>query len=102
MREARIENKEVAQIWIDGLAGRELDPADQVRFQDMCVDGLWADALMYRRSVVLERHVYQQGTVRSVQFEISEYPGMKDCWADSKVGFLNWGYSGFVEAVDSR
>ncbi len=65
----------------------------------MCVDGLWADALMYERSVALGRTGFEQGTIQSLQTRIQANPGLLACWEVQKQNFKYWGYSDFVDAV---
>ena len=99
----RIQDKEVAQIWADGRAGRDLDPIDQQRFLGMCSQSLWADTLMYGRSTALNRTAFAQGTVNSVQRQIKENPGMLDCWRRHSEGLRSRrGYSNFADAVDAE
>ena len=99
----RVQDREVAQIWSDGMAGRELDPIDQQRFSGMCRQNLWADTLMYSRSIALNRTERAQGTVYSVQRQIKENPGMLECWRAHSEGLRSrWGYSDFVDAVEAE
>ncbi len=101
-RALRIQDKELMQIWIDGLAGKELDEADQARFMSMCTENLWSDVLIYERSVALERTAFELAAIESVRTRIAELPSMKACWDKRKIGFVRWGYSDFVDAVESR
>lgn len=103
LRMLRIQDREVARIWTDGAAGKELDPIDQERFSDMCAASLWAETLMYGRSVALGRTEFAEGTVGSVQRQIRNRPGMAVCWQRHREGLLTrWGYANFVSAVESQ
>ena len=103
LRILQVQDREVAQIWVEGSAGRPLDPIDQRRFESMCRSGFWADTLMYERSVALGREVTARGTVESVKRQLRENPGMRDCWRGHSEGLRSrWGYSDFVDAVESE
>jgi hypothetical protein len=103
LRMLRIQDKEVAQVWIDGMAGGELDQVDYRRFRDMCQSSIWANTLMYDRSIALGRHITAQGTAESMRRSIDQNPGYAECWKDQRERLKTfWGYSGFVEAVELK
>jgi hypothetical protein len=52
----RAGSHEVAKIWLDGLAGRELSEVDQARFMEMCNATIWRGATTYGRNAALGRH----------------------------------------------
>jgi hypothetical protein len=94
-----INDKATAQLFLDGLEGKELDEADQFRFGALCNDLFWAAALMYERSVELGRPVYAKATIHWMRETVSQ-PAIKTCWEDMKGVYLLWGYDEFVSAVD--
>jgi len=98
-----IQDAEVARIQRDGRAGKELSPIDKDRFNAMCSSGLWADTLMYGRSVALGRSEFARGTVDGVKRQINNNPGIAECWQNHRQGLVErWGYSEFVNAVESQ
>ena len=95
-----INDPETAKIFLDGTSGRELDDVASFRFNLLCNDLFWAAALMYERSVLLDRSDYEEATVQWVRQTIQE-TGISTCWEDLKDVFSLWGYGNFVEIVDN-
>ena len=99
----QIQDADVARIVADGRAGIELNETDLLRFRAYCNQSLWADTLMYGRSIALNRTEFAQGTVNSVRRQLNENPGMRDCWLRHSEGLrTRWGYSDFVDAVEAE
>jgi hypothetical protein len=101
-RELRIQSREITQLWMDGLAGKDLDPVDQSRFNSMCSNETWSDALLYERSVALGRIVWEKAIVESNKRGLEENPGFKACWERRRETLKGWGYEDFVNKVDSQ
>lgn len=94
-----INDKSTAQLFLDGVAGKELDEADQFRFEALCNDLFWAAALMHERSLKLGRTDYEEATILWTRETVSK-GGLKRCWEGMKDIYLLWGYGDFVHAVD--
>ena len=100
-RSFRVQSREVAQLWLDGLAGNELDPVDQSRFMALCVDFVWQDALLYARSKALDIDPYVNEVVDFTKKLIAQRPGFRACWEARRDGLRNWGHGEYVDAVES-
>ena len=64
----------------------------------MCVTGEWAEAMMYRRSMLLGREETAQGAVENKVRAIRAWPGTKACWENMR--FELWGWDDWRDAVD--
>ena len=93
------ENAEIAELWMAGLAGEELNPVDTLRFQALCTDQLWRLATNYERNVALDNEQSAQGNVTQAKVSLRDDPGMRSCWESEKEG-IGLYISSFVDAVD--
>ena len=100
-RELRVQSRELSQLWMDGLAGKDLDPVDQFRFDSMCADTTWSNALLYERSVALGRTLWAARIIESTKESIERNPGFKACWEWRGERLKGWGYDDFVNKVNS-
>ena len=101
-RSFRIQSREVAQLWLDGIAGNELDPVDQSRFMAMCTDFVWQDALLYVRSNALGIDAYVNEVIVLNKRNIAQRPGLRACWEARRDGLRKWGYGDYVDAIESQ
>ena len=99
-RKHLISDKEIAKLYTDAMSGQQLDDVDQVRFNLLCNDLIWAAALMHERSVVLERPDYERATVTWIRDGLANSKAFNDCWTQLRDVYLLWGYEGFVELVE--
>jgi len=88
------ENEEIARLWVDGLAGKELDSVEAVRFDSLCRDYLWREAVDFNRQSLLNREDGQHRVVDRVRRLLANNPGMQECWnrgdrRDDWVGLRN-------------
>lgn len=95
-----INDPETAKLFVDGTSGTELDEVSKFRFSLLCNDLFWAAALMYERSVLLDRTVYKDATVSWMRQTIQQ-TGVSTCWEEMKDVYTLWGYGEFVDMVDN-
>ena len=101
-RAIRLQSRELTTVWLDGREGKELDEIDQARFESMCFEAVWSDALMHDRSVALGRHTSADQTVRSRRALIDRFPGFRRCWDGTSENLKAWGYTSFVDLVNDK
>jgi len=95
-----VQDKELMQLWIDGLDGKELTEIQDMRFLFTCISALWADASTFERSVALGRTDTSAETItKEVRRNISEMPGYKRCWDATEQAIVDYGFGDFVDAV---
>ena len=94
------ENGELAQIWSDGAAGRELSVIDHQRFMSLCGAAIWGGATQYGRNVTLGRHDLAEAEA-NVRRQMNSQPGLKQCWEENVGGLRLWGYGDLVDAVSN-
>lgn len=98
-RQEIISDHEVADLFIRGSAGEELESVDHFRFVALCNDLFWAGALMHERSTALQRDVYEQATIEWGR-QILQSPGLAGCWEELRDVYILWGYSEFVDGIE--
>jgi len=94
------ENVELAQLWIDGAAGRELSAVDYQRFMRLCGAGIWSGATQYGRNVTLGRHDLAKAEAH-FRRRANSQPGLKKCWEENIDGLRLWGYGELVDSVSN-
>ncbi len=99
-RKNLISDKEVAKLYADAMTGKTLDEVDQVRFNLLCNDLIWAAVLMHERSVVLDRQTYEQATVTWIKDGLASSPAFSECWQELRSVYVLWGYEDFVDLVE--
>ncbi len=99
-RKNLISDREVTQLYTEAMSGGTLDSIDQVRFELLCNDLIWAAALMHERSVVLERSEYETATVTWMQDGLASSAAFKNCWTKLRDVYVLWGYGDFVNLVE--
>ena len=77
-----------------------MSETDTIRFTQLCLDRLWAGALMFERASELGRPKHARATADWVQSMIGR-PGNETCWNSAKAAFQDWGYDEFVSAVEA-
>lgn len=100
LRSQLIEDPALAQLFMRGANGEDLDETDMFRFRYLCQNWFWAAVLMHDRSARLGREGYPQATVEWMRATLSR-PGLNDCWQDTKGLYSLWGFDDFVQAVDA-
>ena len=96
------QDKELMQIWLDGLDGKELTDVDEMRFLFTCISALWADASAYERSIVLGRDDQSANTIAmDTRNNIDSMVGYKTCWELTEQAISDYGFGDYVDAVNS-
>ena len=93
-------SEQLSEIWLDGLAGADLTPTEELRFGYVCLDYLFLFATNYSRFESQERRAGQQQLVRVLRQQFESGPGLKQCWERQKATILGFEYEAFVDAVD--
>ena len=94
------QDEELMQIWLDGLDGKELTEAQEMRFLFTCISALWADASTYERSIALGRP--DTSTVKIAEDArryIDNMPGYEMCWNATEQAIIDYGFGDYVDAV---
>lgn len=97
----RIQDAELAQIWLDGLRGKELSEIDEFRFSSMMHESIWQGATMYGRLLALGRSDLAASEERVTATQINENPGYKKYWDRNRHDLTLWGLGELVRAVDA-
>ena len=101
IRDWTVQDPELSVIWTKGLAGEALDPVDQSRFFSMCADRLWSEVLMWERSQILDRQVWQKAVVSALRDDLQTSAGFRRCWGVRQSTLTLWGWGEFVEEVNA-
>jgi hypothetical protein len=95
-----VQDKELMQLWMDGLDGKELTEVQDMRFLFTCISALWADASTFERSIALGRNDTTAVTIANdLRRNIEELPGYKRCWDATEQAIVDYGFGEFVDAV---
>jgi hypothetical protein len=97
----RIQDADVAQIWLDGLNGKELGEVDEYRFGAMMHEEIWQGVTMHGRMLTLGRIELADAEVLSMANQIESTAGYRKHWRMHRKGLTIWGYGDFVQAVDA-
>ena len=100
IRTLRVENEQVAQIWLKGMTGEDLTPVESLRFDQMCNNEIWAWANAVRAYRAFGGNPNEQAAIASARNRLAASPRYKECWANLKGALLRWGHDFFVTAVD--
>jgi hypothetical protein len=96
----KIQDAEVAQIWLDGLNGEELGEVDDFRFGSMMHETIWQGASMYGRMLTLGRSDLARSYEQITAIQTSQYPGFKKHWDLNRENLTLWGFDDLVQAVE--
>ncbi len=96
-----IDNADVAKIWRDGLAGRDLHEDDQTRFDHLGEEYIFGlnTAFNLARAAEYERVV--EGMPEALALSMHNGPGMRPIWERLRGPLTVGGDSSFVYAVDA-
>jgi hypothetical protein len=100
LRQAIAQNRDIAELMTSGLGGeRALDPADQLRLEQMLQEYAWASFHIWDRT---QRGVFPKGTFEATAGAflgtLLRTPGGESWWRKAKhIGF----HPGFVSDVDT-
>ena len=95
------QDRELARIWFDGLAGEELDSLSQARFYLLCQNIIWISVGSFERSTKLNRPVVAQGTVQIRANSIDASPSFRSCWIRHRQVIRLYGLGEYVDAVEN-
>ncbi len=99
-RTSLAEDEQLAQIWLSGSSGQELNAVDAQRYYLMCQTILWTYVMMHEQYLSLGQDSHVQGPITSMRRDLQS-PGIRECW-DNKVkhDVRNWGYDSFLRAME--
>jgi len=89
------------RIWLEGLAGEDLVPSDQLIFSHLCGALTWISVGVYERSIALGRFDVAQATASKRAKQVRKYPGYRACWESTKSSIREYGIGEFVDLVDA-
>ena len=99
----KIEDAELAQIWLHGLSGKELGEIDEFRFGSMMHESIWQSATMHGRMLTLGRIDLAGSYVKSFANQLNDSPGFREQWDLNRENLILWGFGDLVQAVkDAR
>jgi len=90
---------ELAKIWLDGVAGKDLSEVDEYRFEQMCGILIWNSATIYRRMSALDQVDFVEAEERMTRTQIDTSPGMQKCWEANTYALRLWGFDDLVDGV---
>ena len=96
-----VQDAELAQIWLDGISGKDLSEVDQFRFRAMCHESIWQEATMHDRMLILGRPELARAQEEAFASKIRSQPGFKTCWERNLIGLRQWGYEDLIQAVNA-
>jgi hypothetical protein len=96
-----IQDEEVAQIWLDGLEGKELTATNQYRFNQLCDMNIWNAAVLYERYRVLNDKQRMQALIDVTREQMEASAAFKSCRERNIDRLHSWGMGQFVDAVNS-
>ncbi len=96
-----IDNEDVAKIWRDGLAGRDLNGNDHTRFEQVGEEYIFGlnTAFNLGRAAGYER--VAEGMPEALALSMHNGPGMRTIWNELRGTLTTAGDSSFAEAVDT-
>ena len=95
------QSEELSRIWVEGIAGQELDAVERARFEMLCLSNVWISVGAYERSLLLGRPGVADGTVRIRADMLANSPGFRNCWNDVvRQSVIDYGLSEYVDAVE--
>jgi len=97
----KIQDAEVAKIWLDGLSGKQLSEIDEFRFGSMMHEEIWQSATMYGRLLTLGRSDLARTEEQITANQINQYPGHLRYWDLNRQDLTSWGFGDLVQAVDA-
>ena len=80
-------NEGAAQIWFDGIYGKELSEIDHNRFLGLCDLAVWNDAVSHRRSIALGQTEEAKFLEESFRSKIESWPDSKNAGREISGGF---------------
>jgi hypothetical protein len=93
---------ELADIWSRGNSGEELDGLEASRFESTCQTLLWTYVMLYEQYRSLDQSMHLNGPLVSMRRDLQS-PAIRQCWESRvKNDVENWGYSFFIEALESK
>ena len=96
----RVQDADLAQIWLDGLSGKELSEVDEFRFGSMMHEDIWQSVTMHGRMLALGRSELGDAHVQTTALHINRNPGYRKYWDLNRGGLTTWGYGDLVQAVE--
>ncbi len=96
-----IENADVARIWREGLAGRDLDENDRTRFEQVGEEYIFGMNVAFNlgRAAGYERVL--EGMPHTLALTMHKGPGMRVIWKRVRGALTTVGDSSFADAVDT-
>ena len=101
-RASIVEDRDLARIWTDGLADKELDSRDRERFNNLCNSLVWISAGSYERSIALDRPKAAAATTAIRASMIDGSDSFKKCWVWLRDMLVSYGVEDYVNAVESQ
>ena len=96
----KIQDAELAQLWLDGMSGEELSEVDEFRFGSMMHEDIWQAATMHGRMLALGKPDLAGAYCQMFSIHINENPGYRKYWNLNRQDLTVWGLEDFVQAVD--
>jgi hypothetical protein len=100
-REVVSQSEQLSKIWVDGLSGEELAPVEMLRFNFLCANYLWAYWSNYQRFESQNNNAAIRGSINSLRRQLADSTGLRECWAGMKPTVIDFGFTAFVDAVES-
>ena len=99
MRRPMIQDAGLAELWLEGLSGKDLSELDEFRFGSMLHEAIWQSATMYGRMKTLGRPDLASSIEQSLVRQTSDYPGYGKHWDLNQQNLTLWGFGELVQAV---
>ena len=100
-REVVSQSEQLSQIWLDGLSGNELTPVEVLRFNFLCSSYLWAYWSNYQRFASQDNNAAIRGSINTLRRQLGDSTGLRECWDGLKPTIIDFGFTAFVDAVES-
>ena len=97
----KIQDAALAQLWLDGLGGKQLSDVDEYRFGAMMHEAIWQSVSMRGRMLSLGRSDLANAQEQMMALHISGTAGYSKYWKLNRKDLSIWGYGDFVQAVDA-
>ena len=98
-RENIIRDREVAELWENGLAEEELDGPDSIRFNMLVNELMFTIQAVYLRMREAAITEDAAGTTRAVVETYMRYPGIHQWWLTNSQGRFTKDFSKYVDDI---